>query len=69
MADYPGRLRFMNYTSTSSIAGRLEIHLNGDWGTIIILCHKGFGTDEATLTCKQLGYRAYERYRTVDQLG
>ena len=66
MADYPGRLRFVNYTGTFSIAGRLAIYLNGVWGTI---CDNGFGTDEATLACQQLGYQAYERYGTVDQLG
>ena len=57
MADYPDRLRFVNYTDTSSIAGRLEIYLNGVWDTII--CDNGFGADEATLACQQLGYQAY----------
>ena len=56
MADYPDRLRFVNYTGTFSIAGRLAIYLNGVWGTI---CDNGFGTDEATLACQQLGYQAY----------
>lgn len=33
--------------------GRLEIFLNGRWGTV---CSEGFGEVEATLACNQLGY-------------
>ena len=47
MADYPGRLRFVNYNGTSSIAGRLEIYLNGVWCT---MCVNRFGTGDASYT-------------------
>ena len=61
-----GGLRFINSSYIFSAAGRLEIYLNGHWGTI---CSVGFGTDEATLACNQMGYRTYRRYGTVVQLG
>ena len=56
----------MNYTYIFSSAGRLEIYLNGHWGTI---CNIGFGSDDATLACNQLGYRTYRHYGTVGRLG
>ena len=62
----PGRLRFINYTYIFASAGRLEIYLNGHWGTI---CGVGFGSEDAILACNQLGYRTYRRYGTVGQLG
>ena len=52
-----GRLRFVNSSYIFSSAGRLEIYLDGHWGTI---CSVGFGAEEATLACNQLGYRTYE---------
>ena len=61
-----GNLRFVNDTRTFSTMGRLEIYLNGHWGTI---CSNRFGPDDATLACNQLGYRTYQRYGTVGQLG
>ena len=56
----------MNSTKTYSTAGRLEIYLNGEWGTI---CDDGFGHDEAILACNQLGYETYEEFGTVGSLG
>ena len=64
--DYTGKLRFVNSTGTNSIAGRLEIYLNGRWGTI---CDNAFGPEEATLACNQLGYQTYQTYGTASQLG
>ena len=61
-----GRLRFINFTYIFSTAGRLEIYLNGHWGTI---CSSGFGAEDAILACNQLGYRTYRRYGTARQLG
>ena len=61
-----GRLRFVNSTYIFSSAGRLEIYLNGHWGTI---CNNGFGSDDATLACNQLGYRTYQQYGAVGRLG
>ena len=62
----PGRLRFINYTYIFASAGRLEIYLNGHWGTI---CGVGFGSEDAIVACNQLGYRTYRQYGTVGQLG
>ena len=64
--DYMGELRFVNLTGTFPSAGRLEIYLNGRWGTI---CDDGFGVDDAILACNQLGYETYLSYGTVGQLG
>ena len=63
---YTGALRLVNDTSTTSSGGRLEIYLNGGWGTV---CDKGFGQEEATLACSQLGYANYETFGTVGELG
>ena len=60
-----GRLRFINSSYIFSSAGRLEIYLNGHWGTI---CSVGFGSQDATLACNQLGYKTYQRYGSVQQL-
>ena len=46
----------LNSSYTLSTAGRLEIYLDGHWGTI---CSIGFGAEEATLACNQLGYRTF----------
>ena len=61
--EYTGRLRLVNGASS---AGRLEIYLDGQWGTI---CDDGFGSEDATLACNQLGYETYQNYGTVGQLG
>ena len=36
--------------------GRVEIYCNGQWGTI---CADGFGSNNASTVCKQLGYNSY----------
>ena len=64
--EHTGKLRLMNGTQIQSSAGRLEMYLNGQWGTI---CDDGFGSEDATLACNQLGYETYQRYGTVGQLG
>ena len=56
----------MNSTKTYSTAGRLEIYLNGEWGTI---CNNSFGRNEAILACNQLGYETYQEIGTVRSLG
>ena len=39
--------------------GRVEVHCNGQWGTI---CDDGFSSTDARTVCKQLGYSTYSRY-------
>ena len=54
----PGQLRLVNRdgrTSPTLIAGRLEVYYNGQWGTV---CIDNFGTEEASLACKQLGFNS-----------
>ncbi len=34
-------------------SGRLEIYVNGVWGTV---CDDGFGSSEATVACRELGF-------------
>lgn len=61
-----GDLRLAGYGATV-LWGRVEIYLNGRWGTI---CDRTFGIKEAEVACKQMGlgyavnYRAnpYQRY-------
>ena len=40
-------------SGTSALNGRVELCLNNAWGTI---CDRGFGTDDATVICRQLGF-------------
>lgn len=56
----------MNKTHRFSLAGHLEIYLNGHWGTV---CSVGFGQEDAILACNQLGYGTYQQYGTVGELG
>ena len=57
----------MNSTDNDTeFGGRLEIYLEGRWGTI---CSTGFGQNDAILACKQLGYQSVVRYGTADDLG
>ena len=53
------RLAQGNFTSSSFTAGRLEVFLDGEWGTI---CDDGFGSVEADLACRQLGYSSALQY-------
>lgn len=50
-----GDLRLMqkNETDSSFTEGRLEIYINGEWGTI---CEDSFDYVDATVACHQLGY-------------
>ena len=51
--------------SALSSEGRLEICVNGVWGTI---CDLKYGTRDATVACKQLGYDGqgmHERHKST----
>ena len=57
-----GDLRLVQGSNTSSSfsEGRLEIFLNGQWGTV---CDDGFTFLDAHIACQQLGYAAVVQYR------
>ena len=57
--QYEGHLRLVDDSgSTGRSFGRLEVFLNGQWGTV---CYDGFGSEEATVACGQLGYSSNSR--------
>ena len=64
-----GSLRLITGFTTSSVGnsgGRLEIYINREWGTV---CDGSFGSSEAEVACRQLGYRAVTRFGSVGSLG
>ena len=62
-----GALRLVNTTSTQlQTSGHLEIFMNGQWGTV---CSDSFGSTEATVACRQLGFTGYSQYGNVGSLG
>ena len=46
-------------------AGRLEVLIDGQWGTV---CSNGFESDDADVACRQLGYIEVLSYSTASSL-
>ena len=59
-----GALRLSS--SVSASAGRIDIYYNGVWGTV---CDDSFGSTDADVACRQLGFASASRYGTVGSLG
>ena len=54
-----GQLRLIG---GGNLEGRVEICLNEAWGTV---CDDLWGTDDASIACKQLGYSSFSEQNTT----
>lgn len=62
-----GDLRLVSsFGETGGSSGRLEIYHDSEWGTI---CVDSFGSAEAIVACRQLGFLTATRFGTVGLLG
>ncbi len=65
-AQSQGTIRLNNDGDRSRLnSGRLEIYVYGVWGTV---CDDGFGSTEATVACRELGYNGVLFYGYVGYL-
>ena len=62
------QVRLVSQTGRTSnlSAGRLEIFINGQWGTV---CDDLFGITDADVACRQLGYSEAVGYDSAGDLG
>ena len=48
-----GSIRLVSSSYYAAVAGRLEVFLNNEWGTI---CDSGWDGNDARVACKELGF-------------
>lgn len=65
-ADGSVRLNTEGVSNAITYSGRLEVFLNGQWGTV---CNDGFSSTEADAACRQLGYFGALYYGSVGYVG
>ena len=63
-----GEVRLNSYGDTryGNVGGRLEVYLNGKWGTV---CNDGFSQNEADTACRQLGFSSALEHGLAPLLG